>query len=105
MEVFYKDIGVFDEAREDLAAVGSGGVECERLLVGVELQEVITRAVGVELEFLTSGVAGAGTFDFDYFGSEPCEKLCAGRAGLDACEIHYLDALKRCCVHSIMYNV
>ena len=71
MEIFDEDICLLDEAGKYFLAVGSGGVEGQGFLVGIELQEVVARFVGKELEFVTGSIAAAGTFDFDDVGAEP----------------------------------
>ena len=102
MEVLDEYVGSFDQLREYSLAVGCRGVESERLLVAVELQEVVARTVGSELNLVTRGIAGAGTLDLYDVGAEPCEKLSTRRAGLHVGEVDHLDSLKRCCVHSIL---
>ena len=79
MEVLDKYIALLDELGKDFLAVGGLGVERQRFLVGIELKEIIARAIGIKLEFLTGGVADARTFYLYDFGSEPRKKLCTGR--------------------------
>ena len=101
MQVLDKHIGVLDQLGENGFSVGSRCIERQRLLVAVELQEVIARAVGVELDFVPGSVARTGTLDLYHIGAEPCKKLCTRRAGLHIGEVDHLDSLKRCCIHSI----
>ena len=75
MEVFHKYITFLDEACQDILAVGGGCVEGKRFLVGVELKEVVARAVGIKLQFVAGRVACAGTFDLDYIRAKPREEL------------------------------
>ncbi len=75
VEVLDENIGFLDKFGKDVLSVGSLCVECERLLVGVELEEIITWKIGVELKFFTCCIANAGTFDFDDIGAKPCKHL------------------------------
>ena len=93
VKVFDENIGTLDEFGKNFLAVGGGSIECYRFFIGVKLQEVIARLVGVELKFLTGCIACAGTFNFDYVGAKPCEKLSTRRTGLHCCEVHNLDSL------------
>ena len=56
MKFFDEDICLLDEAGKYFLAVGSGGVEGQGFLVGIELQEVVARFVGKELEFVTGSI-------------------------------------------------
>ncbi len=75
MQVLDEDIGCLEELGQNRLAVGSGRVKSKRLLIGVKLQEIVTGTIRVKLQLVASRVACAWTFDFDYFGPEPCEKL------------------------------
>ena len=75
VEVFDKHIGFLNQFCQDSFAVGGFRIERNRFFVRVELQEVITWQVGIELEFLTGCVADARTFDFDYLSAKPREHL------------------------------
>ena len=99
VQVFYKYIATLDEFGKNFLTVGGCCIERERFLIGVELQEVVAGLVWVELKFFTGGIARAGTFDFDYVGTKPCQKLSTRRTGLNSSEVHDLDSLKRSVVH------
>ena len=101
VEVFHEYVCALNQFCQNFLAVGGGGVECERFLVAVELQEIVARTVGVELKLVTRCVARSGTFDFYNFGAEPCEHLRAGRTGLYVGEVNNLNAFQRSGVHSI----
>ena len=75
VEVFNENIGFFNQFCHDFLAVGGLCVERKRFLVGVQLKEVIARSVGRELNFVAGSIANTGTFDFDYFCTEPCKHL------------------------------
>jgi len=50
VEVLNKYIATLNKLGKDFFTVGGCGVESERFLVGVQLQEVVAWLVGVELE-------------------------------------------------------
>ena len=103
VEVFDENIGLLDEFGQNGLPVGGGGVESERFFVGVELKKVVAGLVGVELEFVTGGVARAGAFYLYHFGAKPGEKLCTRRARLHIGEVDHFDSLERCGVHVKAY--
>ena len=77
VQIFYEYITSFDQFGQNFLAVGSLGIQSQRLLVGVELQEIVARLVGEELELLAGCVALAGTLDLYYLGAQPCQHLRA----------------------------
>ncbi len=55
-----KHSATLDKLSEYSLAIGSLGIERQRLFAGVELKEIIARLAGVELQFCARGVANAG---------------------------------------------
>ena len=75
VKVFDKHIGLLDKFCKDGLAVRCFSVKRERLLVRVELKEIIAWEIRIELKFLTCGIAYARTFDFNNIGTEPRKHL------------------------------
>ncbi|MNO82804.1 hypothetical protein D3C76_740890 [compost metagenome] len=68
-KVFDQDVGLGQQALEDIAALGVLEVEGERLLVA-GLHEPPQRGALVQLAPLAQRVAAIGRFDLDHFGAE-----------------------------------
>ena len=75
VKVLDEDICCLKELCENRLAIRGSGIKGERFLVGVELQEIVARTVGIKLQLVTGGITGAGAFDFDNVGSQPCQEL------------------------------
>lgn len=76
MKIFDKDISALDKLGQNLFSVRSSGVESDRFLIRVELEEVVAWFIGVKLKFVTGSVTSTGTFYFNNLGTKPCEELC-----------------------------
>ncbi len=100
MKVLDKHVGIVEQRGQICLAVGSLGIESKRFFIGVELEIIVAGKIGVELKFLTGGIAYTGTLDFDNVGAKPSKKLSTGRAGLYFGEVNYLNTLKRGSVHN-----
>jgi len=90
-DVLYEHV-CLEQVGEDLLAFRVLHVERDRLLVGVELQEVQrVRAVDV-VHLVTGRVAAMHLLELDDLGAQPCENLGARRARLNLRPVDYLDA-------------
>ena len=68
-------------------------IDGDRLLVGVEQQEIGIVRAGLAAE-RAAGIAAAGVFQLDHVGAEPGERLGAGRSCFELGEIEDLHPLE-----------
>ncbi len=78
MQVFNENVATLDEFCKDFLAIWCGCVQGQGFFIRIELQKVVAWAIGVKLEFVTGGVAAAGTLNFYNFCPKPCKQLGAG---------------------------
>ena len=102
-DVLDKDVGVFEQIGQDLLAFRILHIQRDRLLVGVELQEV-QRIGAVDIIHLVTGrVAALDLLELDDFCAQPSQHLGARRAGLHLGPVDDLDARKRGGVSSVSH--
>ena len=76
MKIFDKDISALNKFCQNLLTVRSSGVESDRFLIRVELEEVVAWFIWVKLKFVTCSVTCTWTFYFNNLSTKPCEELC-----------------------------
>ena len=89
---------VLDQGFEDLPSLRVLGVDGDRALVAIEHREVQAVHSRDVAQLATRDVALAGAFDLDDVGSQPGEKLRAGRPRLNVSEVENANAVQ-CLAH------
>ena len=87
-EILDEHVGFARHVEHQLLAGGRLEIDGDRLLVGVEDEEVEGIALGVRQDRAT-GVACVRVLDLDDLGTEPGQGLGAGWAGLELREIQH----------------
>ncbi len=90
--VFDHDIGSPRHVLDQRQAAFGFEVDSDRLLVGVELKEIIRiRAARRPGKRGAAGLAALRVLDLDHLGAEPGQCLGRGRAGLELGQVEHLD--------------
>ena len=93
-DVLDEYVGILQQIGEDLLAFWILHVQCDGLLVGIELKEVQgIRSIHV-VHFVTRRVSALNLLHLDDFSAHPGEHLRAGRTGLHLSPVDDLDSLE-----------
>ena len=89
-EVLDEHVGVFDEAAQDLLALGLGEVECDGPLVAGD--HLRPQAVAVLVVAVGAGRVAVGVLDLDDVGAVVAEQHGGDRGGVDGAKVEDPDA-------------
>ena len=93
-EILDQDVGLADQLLHDRLAFRRLGIQCQRLLVAIERDEVQRIQIGDVPQLAARHVSNARPLDFQHVRAEPRQQLRACRPGLYAREVDNFDSFQ-----------